>query len=177
MLGEVKTCIAFSRSPMNGFLWYYAMFGVWYTVGKSWHLKVGVSCRPDKKVEYGYSLMRGKRQSMEDYHHAEVRSPQWCRLCGCTVPCQIFCNMTYCVSHDVSACQVSVEPCCPDERQIQRQVFAAMDAYMPSGNYQCSLGQEWSNLKQMNYMHRQYEMSARVDKSGCMHPLLFSNEY
>jgi hypothetical protein len=29
-------------------------------------------CRPDGKVSFGYSLMRGKRSNMEDFHHAQV---------------------------------------------------------------------------------------------------------
>jgi hypothetical protein len=29
--------------------------------------------RPDGQVAYGYSLMRGRRATMEDFHHAAVR--------------------------------------------------------------------------------------------------------
>ena len=29
--------------------------------------------RQDNKVSFGYSAMRGKRASMEDYYHAQVR--------------------------------------------------------------------------------------------------------
>lgn len=32
----------------------------------------GSHCRPDGKVAYGYSLFRGKRSNMEDFHHAQV---------------------------------------------------------------------------------------------------------
>lgn len=30
-------------------------------------------CRPDGKVAYGYSLFRGNRSNMEDFHHAQVQ--------------------------------------------------------------------------------------------------------
>jgi len=30
-------------------------------------------CRPDGKVAFGFSLFRGKRSNMEDFHHAQVR--------------------------------------------------------------------------------------------------------
>lgn len=30
-------------------------------------------CRPDGKVAYGFSLFRGKRSNMEDFHHAQVQ--------------------------------------------------------------------------------------------------------
>ena len=32
--------------------------------------------RQDNKVSFGYSAMRGKRASMEDYYHAQVRPPE-----------------------------------------------------------------------------------------------------
>lgn len=42
----------------------------------SWQLELMLRshCRADGKVTFGYSLMRGKRQSMEDFHYAQVRS-------------------------------------------------------------------------------------------------------
>lgn len=36
-------------------------------------LTCAAPCRHDGKVSFGYSLMRGKRASMEDYFHAQVR--------------------------------------------------------------------------------------------------------
>ncbi|WIA09237.1 hypothetical protein OEZ85_008645 [Tetradesmus obliquus] len=34
----------------------------------------GGETRPDGKVSYGYSLMRGKRSNMEDFHHAQFKT-------------------------------------------------------------------------------------------------------
>lgn len=31
--------------------------------------------RPDGKVAFGYSLFRGKRSNMEDFHQAQVNTP------------------------------------------------------------------------------------------------------
>ncbi|KAA6422946.1 MAG: phosphatase 2C [Trebouxia sp. A1-2] len=44
----------------------------------------GGDSRPDGKVSFGYSLMRGKRQSMEDFYHAQFRKdPRTGEIVGC----------------------------------------------------------------------------------------------
>eukprot|EP00775_Hariotina_reticulata_P010325 gene10325-10482_t len=38
------------------------------------HPNHGGDTRPDGKVSYGYSLLRGKRSNMEDFHHAQFKT-------------------------------------------------------------------------------------------------------
>lgn len=66
-------------------------------------------CRPDGKVSYGYSLMRGKRSNMEDFHHAQVR------VCCATALLLLLFGVSHCTKahwlSDVSAClQFRTEP-------------------------------------------------------------------
>ncbi|KAL3137661.1 hypothetical protein ABBQ38_004936 [Trebouxia sp. C0009 RCD-2024] len=47
-------------------------------------IQSGGDSRPDGKVSFGYSLMRGKRQSMEDFYYAQFKKdPKTGQMVGC----------------------------------------------------------------------------------------------